>query len=120
MTKKDSKEFLRLLKEIPNLFLESKKLAEKNPIPDPYPYLENLTKEFRKAKKSYQIGIPYRHFTTCSSKEHRFVEVKYEVFIFTKGKESKFSILESRLHEIDKHQGGLLEEEEEILHDFNP
>ncbi|MBM9502197.1 hypothetical protein JWG44_18230 [Leptospira sp. 201903071] len=116
---KDSKEFLKRLKEIPNLFLESKKLAEKNSVTDPYPYLESLTKEFREARKSYQIGIPYRHIATCSTGEHRFVEVKYEVFIFAKGKELKFSILESKLHEIEKHRDQFFKEEEKILDNFH-
>ncbi|WP_147456631.1 hypothetical protein [Leptospira stimsonii] len=120
MIKNDSKELLKRLKKIPNLFLESKKLAEKKTNLDPYPFLENLAKEFREARNSFQIGIPYRHITTCSSNEHRIPEVKYDVFIFSKGKELKFSILESRLHEIEKHEGSFLKEEEKILNEFFP
>lgn len=120
MIKNDSKVLLKRLRKIPDLFLESKKLAEIKSNLDPYPFLENLAKEFREARKSFQIGIPYRHITTCSSNEHRFSEVKYDVFIFFKGKELKFSILESRLHEIEKHEGSFLREEEKILNVFFP
>ncbi|WP_100788130.1 hypothetical protein [Leptospira adleri] len=119
MTKTDSKDLLRRLRKIPNLFVESKKLAKTDPLEDPYPHLENLKKEFRNSRKSYQIGIPFRHSTTCSTGEHRFTEVQYEVVVFTKSKELKFSISESKIHEIEKHDGNFSEEEKRILNEFD-
>lgn len=112
-------ELLRRLRKIPNLFVESKKLAKEDPSEDPYPHLESLKKESRNSKKPYQIGIPFRHFTTCSIGEHRFGEVQYEVVVFTKRKELKFTILESKIHEIEKHGGSFSQEEERILNEFD-
>lgn len=95
----NSKDQIQLLDQLPDLLEEARKLNSENP----YEILGRLKAGAHKSRQSYKIGIPLRHFVSCSSGQHTFPEIKYEGVIFSASGETVFTILESEMHEFRVH-----------------
>lgn len=82
-------------------------MAKENvgPSGDPYPFQEQLRKEYDSRKASYRASMPYRHRPKCKSGDHTVAAIQYT--LVDPAKKRSVEMWESDLHEVLFHGAAL-------------
>jgi hypothetical protein len=110
---------LEKLERVPDL-LEAARREETQKGGDRYAIQSRLAQEHRAQQRPFLLAKPFRHPASCSTKEHSFGAVEYEL-VFPQGRglfgarERAVKFTESELHEVREHGASFAPKLAELL-----
>jgi hypothetical protein len=110
---------LAKLDRVPHL-LEEARREETEKGGDRYAILDRLAKEHRAQQRPFLLAKPFRHHETCSTGEHGFGAVEYELVVpqgrgLFGAREKSVKFWEKELHEVREHGAALPPKLAELL-----